>query len=234
MKTVSTAKAVSASNYPGRGIILGINDEGMGVCAYFIMGRSENSANRIFVETEDGIRTEAFDESKLTDPSLIIYSPVRTYEDKLIVTNGDQTDTIYEYLQDEKSPEEALATRTYEPDSPNFTPRISGVVNLNDYSFGLSILKRCKGTRCMRHYYNYEPVAYDTGLFIHTYAGDGDPLPSFAGEPTPVVITGKIDEYAKEIWDNLDENNKVALYVRYTNIETGTYETRIINKLEGK
>ncbi len=234
MNTITAAQAVSASSYPGRGILLGINEDGMGVCAYFIMGRSENSANRIFVQTEDGIKTQAFDESKLKDPSLIIYSPVRQWEDKLIVTNGDQTDTIYDFLEDDSTVEAALATREFEPDAPNFTPRISSVVNLADYSFQMSILKTCDGIRCVRNYFNYEAPAYGVGFFIHTYRGDGDPLPSYKGEPTKVEITGNIDTFANELWNNLDANNKVALYVRYTNLDTGTYETRIINKLKGE
>ncbi len=234
MSIITAAQAVSASSYPGRGIILGVNEEGMGVCAYFIMGRSENSANRIFVPTDDGIKTQAYDESKLKDPSLIIYSPVRQWENSLIVTNGDQTDTIYEYLEDDSTPEAALATREFEPDAPNFTPRISAVVNLKDYSFQMSILKTCDGIRCVRNFFNYETPAYDVGFFIHTYQGDGDPLPSFSGEPTQIEISGNIDEFSTSIWENLDPTNKVALYVRYTNIATGTYETRIINKLKGE
>ncbi len=232
MKTITTQEALSASAYPGRGIILGINEQGKGVLAYFIMGRSENSKNRIFALRKDGsLKTKAFDKSKLKDPSLIIYSPFRTFEDKLIVSNGDQTDTIYNCLEDGGTFEQALATREFEPDAPNFTPRISGIVNLPDYSFTLSILKTCDGVRCVRSYFNYDTPAYGYGFIVHTYKKNGDPLPSFKGEPKRIEISGNIDEYAKTVWKSLDADNKVALYVRYTNLDTGTYETRIINKL---
>ena len=215
---------LSANEYPGRGIILGRSDDGKNaVFAYFIMGRSSNSRNRIFKVMEDDIRTKAFDESLLTDPSLIIYSPVRVYEKSVIVTNGDQTDTVYEYLKKNKTFEEALYTRTFEPDAPNFTPRISGIIDINDgLKLKLSILKS-----------NYDNPKQGEGFFIHTYKENGDPLKSFEGEPKKVILNGSIDEFSEKLWNALNIDNKISLAVRYIDIKTGKYEQVIKNKLEG-
>lgn len=222
------------NGYPGRGILLGKSEDGnSAVIAYFIMGRSENSRNRVFLEQEDGIRTEAFDPAKLVDPSLIIYAPVRVLGQTTVVTNGDQTDTIYDYLATGKSFEEALRTRTFEPDAPNFTPRISGVVTLeNGFAYRLSILKSAEGDEnsCHRYFYEYEAPRSGEGHLIHTYRCNGNPIPSFEGEPTLVSVSGGIDEFTSLLWDSLNEENKVSLFVRYINLETGKTETRIVNK----
>ena len=220
--------------YPGRGIMLGRSaDNQSAVIAYFIMGRSENSRNRVFEETEDGIRTKAFDESKMTDPSLIIYHPVRRMDNGLtIVTNGDQTDTIREGLAAGKTFAQALHTRTFEPDAPNYTPRISGLVKKNgDYT--LSILKSADGdpASCRRYFFAYEAPRAGQGHFIHTYMGDGTPLPSFVGEPEQVEIPcGTPAELADLLWDSLNAENKVSLFVRYIDRKTGDWETVIKNK----
>ena len=222
--------------YPGRGILLGQAHNGtwaQSVIAYFIMGRSENSRNRIFEETEDGIRTRAHDESKMTDPSLIIYHPVRMVGTTTIVTNGDQTDTIADAMKVKHSWIRALRTRTYEPDEPNYTPRISGVVH-RDGSYALSILKSMDGDPgvCQRHFYEYSALSYQTGHFISTYEGFGDPIPSFSGEPVRVAITAPTaKELADQIWDSLDADNKVSLYVRYVDLRNGFPEVVIRNKL---
>ena len=223
------------NSYPGRGILLGRSADGKhSVIAYFIMGRSENSRNRVFEATEDGIRTRAFDESKMTDPSLIIYHPVRRLENgTTIVTNGDQTDTIRQHMADGHCYRHGLHTRTFEPDAPNYTPRISGVV-LPDGKYALSILKSLDGdpSCCCRYFYEYETPAAGMGHFISTYQGDGDPLPSFMGEPIRVELTApNSPTLAHELWDSLNGDNKVALFVRYTSLETGRLETSIINKL---
>ncbi len=220
--------------YPGRGIMLGRSaDNKYAVIAYFIMGRSENSRNRIFEETEDGIRTRAFDESKMTDPSLIIYHPVRRMENGLtIVTNGDQTDTIRDSLLAGHCYRHALNTRTFEPDGPNYTPRISGVVK-PDGAYNLSILKSLDGdpSCACRYFYEYDAPKAGTGHFIHTYEGDGSPLPSFEGEPRRVAVTAPDAEtLAEELWLALNEDNKVSLFVRYIDLATGEDETSIINK----
>ena len=219
--------------YHGRGIMIGKSPDGKkAVTAYFIMGRSENSRNRVFVEDGEGIRTQAFDESKMTDPHLIIYAPVRVLGNKTIVTNGDQTDTIYDYLEEGKTVFEALQSREFEPDEPNYTPRISGVLEKNgDYM--LSILKSNNGKpQCVRNYFEY-PAEAGLGHFIHTYKCDGNPIPSYEGEPTPVEIGNEsIDDFTKAIWDNLNEDNKVSLFTRYINLETGEEQTRIVNKNE--
>ena len=203
-------------------------------CAYFIMGRSSNSRNRVFLEDGEGIRTQAFDPAKLEDPSLIIYAPVRVLGNSTIVTNGDQTDTVYDLMKAGKTFEESLRTREFEPDAPNFTPRISGIMNVKDgkFDFALSILKSDDGdpASCNRFTYAYENPRAGVGRFIHTYMTDGNPLPSYSGEPTKVEIKGGIAEFTKEIWNNLNEDNKVSLFVRYIEIETGKYETMIINK----
>ena len=224
------------NTYPGRGIILGKSIEGEAVFAYFIMGRSRNSRNRIFETVIDGIKTRAFDESLLTDPSLIIYSPVRVLEKQTIVTNGDQTDTIYEYLSRGESFENALFTREFEPDAPNFTPRISGLLDFKDkLSIKLSILKSDDGDegQSLRFFYNYENPKAGEGFFIHTYEGDGNPLPSFRGEPRKVDISENIREFSESLWNSLNEDNKISLIVRYIDINTGKYEQIVKNKLEG-
>lgn len=235
MQILDIAQKLSANPYPGRGIILGKSDDGKNaVIVYFIMGRSENSRNRVFVECDGGIRTQAFDESKLSDPSLIIYAPVRVLGDATIVTNGDQTDTVYDYMAKGAGFEDALRTRTFEPDAPNFTPRISGVATLagGDFSYKLSILKsgNVSGDCVERFFFDYpQPVAGE-GRFLHTYRCDGDPIPSFEGEPVRVAILGTIDELTKLLWTSLDNDNKVSLFVRYIPLDGSAVQTRIINK----
>ena len=221
--------------YPGRGIVIGRSGDGKGaVIAYFIMGRSVNSRNRIFVTEGEGIRTEAFEPSRLVDPSLVIYAPVRVRENDTIVTNGDQTDTIYDGLEKGMTFEQALRSREYEPDGPNYTPRISGLVHLEKGGFDMtmSILKSNDGDPacCNRYTFHYDRPASGEGRFLHTYMHDGDPLPSFRGEPTKVAVEGDIDSFAGMLWDSLNEENKVSLFVRYIDLETGMYETRILNK----
>jgi len=235
MKLLSIEEELCNNAYPGRGIILGRSVDGTkAVVAYFIMGRSENSRNRIFVEDEDGIRTQAFDETKLTDPSLIIYAPVRTLGTKLIVSNGDQTDTIYKGLDSQLTLEQSLRTREFEPDAPNYTPRISGIIRLREdkCNYALSILKKNpgEGTSCNRYIFAYEEPVAGEGHFIHTYKNDSDPLPSFEGEPKRIALTEDIDEFTITLWDSLNADNKVSLFVRYIDIKTKEFETRIINK----
>lgn len=236
MKPVSAEKYLSVNPYPGRGIMLGKSADGkMAVLAYFIMGRSENSRNRIFVEEKDGIRTQAFDESKLVDPSLIIYAPVRVLGNKTIVTNGDQTDTIYELMNQQMTFEQSLRTREFEPDAPNYTPRISGIVKAEGgkMNYAMSILKSANGNPdcCERYTFSYSAPLAGEGRLIHTYMSDGNPLPSFEGEPVLVEIgNDDIDSFANKIWNALNEENKVSLFVRYIDIETGCFESRIINK----
>ncbi|MBR2527194.1 MAG: IMP cyclohydrolase [Blautia sp.] len=220
--------------YPGRGIVIGLSPDGTkAVTAYFIMGRSENSRNRIFVEDKDGLRTQAFDPSRMKDPSLIIYSPVRVLGSDTIVTNGDQTDTIYEGIKAGLTFEESLRSREFEPDSPNYTPRISGILHLQEegYAYEMSILKSRRGNpqACDRYTFRYSPLPSE-GHFIHTYQQDGNPLPSFEGEPTPVSVPDGIDEFAEKLWDSLNPDNKVSLFVRYISIANGSFETRILNK----
>ena len=228
---------LSKLEYPGRGIILGKSDDGKNVVfAYFIMGRSVNSRNRIFDVYGDDIRTKAFDESLLCDPSLIIYSPVKVFGDNVIVTNGDQTDTVYEYLKTGKSFEDALYTRTFEPDAPNFTPRISGLIELKDrLKLKFSILKSDEGdeNQTLRFFYNYDDPKSGEGFFIHTYKENGDPLKSFEGEPRKVGLCGDINNFSENLWNALNADNKISLAVRYIDIETGKYEQIIKNKLEG-
>ncbi len=222
-------KLLSENTYPGRGIVIGRNEDNI-VIAYFIMGRSENSRNRVFVTDGEGIKTKAFDESKLTDPSLIIYSPVRVLGDNTIVTNGDQTDTVYDFMKDGKTFADGLRTRQFEPDAPNFTPRISGVVNNKTGNYKLSILKTDNGVRSLRYFFEYNDTISGLGHFIHTYQGDGKPIPSFAGEPEEVEINGDIDAFTNNVWENLNKDNKVSLFTRFINMKTGNIETRIINK----
>lgn len=231
MELLNIAEELRGNSYPGRGILIGRHADGMhAVIAYFIMGRSENSRNRVFVREENGIKTQAFDPDKLVDPSLIIYSPVRFIDGVTIVTNGDQTDTIYDFLQQGKSFEEALRTRTFEPDAPNYTPRISGVLNGFDYK--LSILKSAGGNpdSVQRFFYEYDAPVAGEGHFIHTYACDGNPIPSFTGEPKAVAIDGDIDSFTARLWDSLNEDNKVSLFVRFIRVDIGETKTRICNK----
>jgi IMP cyclohydrolase len=220
--------------YVGRGIVIGKSQDGENaVIAYFIMGRSENSRNRVFTKKDGFIYTEPFDASKVQDPSLIIYAAVKDVDNKLIVTNGDQTDTIYNFIKDGKCFTKALKTRDFEPDAPNFTPRISGMLtfNDNDFTYKMSILKSIDevGTATQRFTYEY-PTINGLGHFIHTYVTDGNPIPTFQGEPERVVILNDIDEFTNDIWNNLDENNKISLYTRYVNLKTNKIEERIINK----
>lgn len=235
MEKKSLAQELAGNVYPGRGIVIGRSaDAKHAVVAYFIMGRSANSRNRIFVEDGEGIRTQAFDAAKLEDPSLVIYTPVRVLGNKTIVTNGDQTDTIYDLMDRQQTFEQALRTRKFEPDAPNYTPRISGIMHIENggYNFAMSILKSNNGdpSSCNRYTFAYENPAAGEGRFIHTYTGDGNPLPSFEGEPTPVAIEGDIDTFTKAVWENLNAENKVSLFVRYIEIASGKYETRIVNK----
>jgi len=229
------ADLLSKNAYPGRGIIIGKSPDGKNaVTAYFIMGRSVNSRNRVFLPTDDGIRTEAFDPSKLSDPHLIIYSPVRVLGNTTIVTNGDQTDTVYELMEKGQTFEQSLRTREYEDDAPNYTPRISGIMNVQNgkYDYAMSILKSADGNPdcCQRYTFTYDNPINGNGHFIHTYMGDGNPLPSFEGEPELIGTYDDIDEFTDILWKNLNEDNKVSLFVRYINIETGKAETRIVNK----
>ena len=235
MKLLSIAEELKNNAYPGRGIIIGRSADGKkAVTAYFIMGRSENSRNRIFVEDGDGIRTQAFDPAKLTDPSLIIYSPVRVLGNKTIVTNGDQTDTVYSGMDIQLTFEQSLRARTYEPDAPNYTPRISGIMHLENggYNYALSILKSDNGRpeSSLRFTYAYENPIAGEGHFIHTYMQDGDPLESFEGEPKRIAIPDSLNELSELLWKNLNEDNKVSLFVRYIDIKTGKAESGIINK----
>ncbi len=235
MEIVSMEQELKSNAYPGRGIVIGKTMDGKkAAAAYFIMGRSENSRNRVFVEDGQGIRTQAFDPAKLTDPSLIIYAPVRVLGNKTIVTNGDQTDTIYEGMDRQLTFEQSLRSREFEPDGPNYTPRISGIMHIENgkYNYALSILKSSNGNpeSCSRFTYAYENPLNGEGRFIHTYMHDGNPLPSFEGEPKRVAIPDDIDSFADLLWNSLNEENKVSLFVRYIDIETGTYETRIVNK----
>ena len=234
MKPVDIKQDLAGNSYPGRGIVIGQSADGkQAVIAYFIMGRSENSRNRVFVEEGAGIRTQAFDPAKLSDPSLVIYAPVRVLGEATIVTNGDQTDTIYDFLKEGKTFEEALRTRTFEPDGPNYTPRISGIVERRQgsFSYKLSILKSCGGDPdfAQRFFFEYAPKP-GLGHFIHTYKQDGDPIPSYEGEPTPVLIEGNIDAFTASLWENLNQDNKVSLFVRTIDLTTGGTETRIVNK----
>ena len=233
-KINSITERIKGNSYVGRGIIIGKSEDSKkAAVAYFIMGRSENSRNRIFAEKDNCIFTEPFDASKVEDPSLIIYAALREYENKLIVTNGDQTDTVYEYLKKGIDFKNALETREFEPDHPNLTPRISGILtfNNNDFTYEMSILKSADavGSACNRYTFSFAPLA-GLGHFIHTYVCDGNPIPTFQGEPERVAISNDIDEFTNEIWENLDENNKISLYTRFIDLENGAVESRLINK----
>ena len=232
-KVNEIGELLSGNTYPGRGIIAGLTPDGTkAAAAYFIMGRSANSRNRVFVKKGDELFTEPYDASKVVDPSLIIYAAVRPFENKLIVTNGDQTDTIYKGFEAKKTFSEALEAREFEPDGPNYTPRISAVLNFDEkYNYEMSILKSIDedGSDCARFTYNY-PGKPGLGHFIHTYVCDGNPIPTFQGEPERVKIFGDMEETAQAIWNALDENNRISLYVRYTDLETGDYKDKIINK----
>lgn len=237
MKKAVFTEELRSTSYPGRGIAIGRSEDGRtAVTAYFIMGRSENSRNRVFVTEGEGIRTEAFDPSKMSDPSLIIYAPVRVRGTDTIVTNGDQTDTIYDGMAKGETFEQSLRVREFEPDAPNFTPRISGILHVADgsFSYEMSILKSADGdgSACNRYHFSYENPKAGEGCFLHTYLGDGNPLPSFEGEPTRVALdtTGGIDAFAEAVWNALDAENKVSLFVRFIDIASGGCETRIINK----
>ncbi len=235
MELLSLEQELKGNSYPGRGVVIGKSPNGRyAVTAYFIMGRSENSRNRVFVEDGEGIRTQAFDPSKLSDPSLIIYAPVRVLGNKTIVTNGDQTDTIYELMDKQQTFEQALRTREFEPDAPNYTPRISGIMHVENgnYNYAMSILKSNNGNpdSCNRYTFAYENPAAGEGHFIHTYQGDGNPLPSFEGEPKLVEISDDMEQFTRMLWNSLNEENKVSLFVRYIDIATGAYETKIVNK----
>lgn len=235
MKQLDICTELKTNSYPGRGIVIGKSKDGkQAVTAYFIMGRSSNSRNRVFVEDGEGIRTQAFDESKLEDPSLIIYAPVRVLGNKTIVTNGDQTDTIYEGMDKQLTFEQSLRSREFEPDAPNYTPRISGIMHVENgsYNYAMSILKSNNGdpSACNRYTFAYSNPVAGEGHFIHTYMQDGNPLPSFEGEPKLIAIDGDIDSFTNMLWEALNEDNKVSLFVRFIDIETGKYETRIVNK----
>lgn len=235
MEMLSIEKELQGNLYPGRGIIIGRSTDGTkAVTAYFIMGRSVNSRNRIFVEDGEGIRTQAYDPSKLTDPSLIIYAPVRVLGNKTIVTNGDQTDTVYEGMDKQMTFEQSLRSREFEPDGPNYTPRISGIMHIENgtYNYAMSILKSNNGSpdSCNRYTFAYENPAAGEGHFIHTYKCDGDPLPSFEGEPKRIAVPDDIDAFTDTLWNSLNEDNKVSLFVRYIDIASGTCATRIVNK----
>ena len=235
MEKISLENELKNNSYPGRGIIIGRSADGTkAVTAYFIMGRSENSRNRVFVEEGQGIRTQAFDPSKLTDPSLIIYAPVRVLGNKTIVTNGDQTDTIYEGMDKQMTFEQSLRSREFEPDGPNYTPRISGIMHLENgtYNYAMSILKSNNGNpdACNRYTFAYENPVAGEGHFIHTYMHDGNPLPSFEGEPKLISVPNRIEEFTDLLWNSLNEENKVSLFVRYIDIATGDIETKIVNK----
>ena len=235
MQKLNLFKELDANSYPGRGIVIGRSSDGKyAVTAYFIMGRSTNSRNRVFVEDGDGIRTKAFDESKLEDPSLIIYAPVRVLGSTTIVTNGDQTDTVYDGLKAGKTFEDSLRCRQFEPDAPNYTPRISGVMDIvnGKYTYAMSILKSDNGNpeECNRFTFTYDNPLAGEGHFIHTYMKDGNPLPSFEGEPKFVSIEGDIETFTTKLWNSLNLDNKVSLFVRYIDIATGESKTRIVNK----
>lgn len=233
-ETYDIGELIKDNSYVGRGIAVGKTPDGKkAAAAYFIMGRSENSRNRIFVENGEEVIINPYDASRVEDPSLIIYSPIRVFENKLIVTNGDQTDTVYDFVKEGKSFAEALETREFEPDAPNFTPRISAMLTADDgdFTYEMSILKSADeaGTACNRYTYSYPSIA-GLGHFIHTYQHDGNPIPTFCGEPERILVPDDIDEFTKNIWENLNEQNKISIYVRYIDLTTGETENRMINK----
>lgn len=236
MQKIAMGAEIGATTYPGRGIVVGVTPDGKkAVTAYFIMGRSENSRNRIFVKDGEGIRTQAFDPSKLSDPSLIIYAPVRVLGTDTIVTNGDQTDTVYDLMKQGQTFEQALRTREFEPDAPNYTPRISALLhgNKDGFSYEMSILKSNHGdpSCCDRFHFSYDHPTPGEGRFIHTYLGDGSPLPSFEGEPTWIGIeANEIESFTDQVWNSLNADNKVSLFVRMIDLTDGSCETRIVNK----
>ncbi|MDO5398748.1 MAG: IMP cyclohydrolase [bacterium] len=235
MNKINIYEELKSNAYPGRGIVIGKSEDGKkAVTAYFIMGRSVNSRNRVFIEDGDGIRTQAFDPSKLEDPHLIIYAPVRVLGNKTIVTNGDQTDTIYDLMNQQMTFEQSLRTREFEDDAPNYTPRISGIIKLTDgnFNYAMSILKSNNGdaSSCLRYTYSYNNPKAGEGRFIHTYMGDGNPLPSFEGEPKLVGIPNDIASFTNDLWNALNEDNKVSLFVRFIDLETGAAESKIVNK----
>ncbi len=235
MEKLSLENELSSNEYPGRGIVIGKTPDGIhAVIAYFIMGRSENSRNRVFIEDGSGIRTQAYDPSKLSDPSLIIYAPVRVLGSNTIVTNGDQTDTIYDLMGSGSTFEQSLLTREFEPDAPNYTPRISAVLSVDNgaFRYSMSILKSNNGNpdACNRYIFDYENPVNGDGHFIHTYMQDGDPLPSFEGEPKLVEVKDDMDEFGNMVWNSLNPDNKVSLFIRYINISDGTYKSKIYNK----
>ena len=235
MKLLDLGTLLRENAYPGRGIIVGKNRTGdKALMAYFIMGRSQNSRNRIFVETEDGIRTQAFDPSKMTDPSLIIYHPVRELEELTIVTNGDQTETLYDLLDSGGEFEEALRTRTFEPDPPNYTPRISALVTRleGEFQLQMSILKSADGDgdHVQRYFFDYPSLPAGEGRFLHTYRCDGDPIPSFEGEPERVALPEELDPFTALVWDNLNPENKVSLFTRSIDLASGETQSRIVNR----
>lgn len=233
-KINDVGELIKDNEYVGRGIIIGKSKDGKkAVCAYFIMGRSVNSRNRVFVKVGDEVIIHPFDAEKAGDPSLIIYSPVKSYGNNLIVTNGNQTDTVYEFIRDAKTFEQALDTRCFEPDKPNFTPRISGLITFDDgdFNYRMNILKSgdSEGTVCNRYNFSYVPIK-GLGHFIHTYVTNGDPIPTFVGEPERVAIEDDIETFTDKIWDNLNKDNKISLYVRYTDLASGEYTDKLINK----
>lgn len=232
-QTYDIGELINGNPYVGRGIVIGKTEDGKkAAVAYFIMGRSENSRNRIFVENGDEVIIHPFDASKVEDPSLIIYSPIRKIGDKLIVTNGDQTDTVYDFIAAGKTFEEALETREFEPDPPNWTPRISGMLTFGEkLTYKMSILKSAdlEGSECSRYTFSYNALN-GVGHFIHTYVTDGNPIPTFMGEPERVAIPNSIDEFEEKIWSSLNEQNKISIYVRYIDLATGEVENRMINK----
>lgn len=233
-KTDKIGELIKDNSYVGRGIVIGKTEDGTkAAIAYFIMGRSENSRNRIFVENGEEVIIHPFDASKVEDPSLIIYSPIRVFENNLIVTNGDQTDTIYDFVKEGKTFSESLETREFEPDAPNFTPRISGMLTFDEgnFTYQMSILKSAdpEGTACNRYTFAYSALD-GLGHFIHTYQHDGNPIPTFCGEPERVYVPNDIDEFTNEIWENLNEANKISIYTRFVDLETGEVTNRMINK----
>lgn len=233
-KINNIGELIKDNEYVGRGIVIGKTSDGTkAAVAYFIMGRSENSRNRIFKEEDEDITIYPFDESKVEDPSLIIYHPIRVIDNKLIVTNGDQTDTIYDYVKEGKTFKEALETRQFEPDAPNYTPRISGMLTFDggDFKYSMSILKSmdADGTECARYTFDYKPMK-GLGHFIHTYECNGNPIPTFQGEPERVEIPNDIDEFAENLWNNLNNDNKISLYVRYIDLGDGAVQSVMYNK----